>query len=67
VGNNRGSQTGGQEGQLKDYSHNKLLKETSNGQSNWSRKSFEFTRKKERRLLYAPILNLQWGMMSSSM
>jgi hypothetical protein len=30
------------------------------------RKSFKFT-KKERRLLYAPIMNLQWGMMSLSM
>jgi hypothetical protein len=32
VGNNQGSQTGGQKGQIKDYSHDNLLKETSNGQ-----------------------------------
>jgi hypothetical protein len=32
VGNNRGSQTGGQKGKIKDYSHDNLLKETSNGQ-----------------------------------
>ncbi len=31
------------------------------GKSNWSKESFTFTRKKERRLLYAPILNLQGG------
>jgi hypothetical protein len=28
VGNNRGSQTGGPEGQIKNYSHDNLLKET---------------------------------------
>ncbi len=55
-------------GQIKDYSHDNLLKETSNGQSNWSReKASSLPEKKDRRLLYAPILNLQWGMMSSSM
>ncbi len=58
----------GPEGQIKDYSHDNLLKETSNGQSKQSKKSFKFMeKKKERRLLYAPILNLQWGKMSSSM
>jgi hypothetical protein len=45
VGNNQGSQTGGPEGQIKDYSHNNLLKETSNGQSKQSKKSFKFTKK----------------------
>ncbi len=37
------------------------LKKQVMGKSSWSGKSFEFTRKRERRLLYAPILNLQWG------
>jgi hypothetical protein len=32
VGNNQGSQTGGQKGQIKDHSHDNLLKETINGQ-----------------------------------
>jgi hypothetical protein len=57
VGNNRGSQTGGPEGRIKNYSHDNLLKETSNGQkANGQRKALHL-REKERRLLYAPILN----------
>jgi hypothetical protein len=45
VGNNRGSQTGGPEGQIKDYSHDNLLKETSNWQSKQSKESLKFTKK----------------------
>jgi hypothetical protein len=53
---------GGPEGQIKGYSHDNLLKETSNGQkATGKRKSFTFMRKKERCLLYAQILNLQGG------
>jgi hypothetical protein len=43
VGNNRGSQTGGPEGQLKNYSHDILLKETKQ----WAKgkESLKFTKK----------------------
>jgi hypothetical protein len=48
VGNNRGSQTGGPEGQLKDYSHDNLLKETSNGQKgNFQRKALRLREKRK--------------------
>ncbi len=58
---------GGPGGQIKDHSHDSLLKETSNGQKQLVKEKALSLLKKERRLLYAPILNLQWGMMSSSM
>ncbi len=52
---------GGPEGQIKDYSHDNLLKETSNGQKQLVKGKALRLRKKERCLLYAPILNLQGG------
>ncbi len=58
---------GGPEGQIKDYSHDNLFKETSKGQKQSVKEKASRLQKKGRRLLYAPILNLQWGMMSSSM
>jgi hypothetical protein len=64
VGNNRGSQTGGPEGQIKNYSHANLLKEAelkvaltgSTGGHKAARQRKQRLRKKERRLLYAPTL-----------
>jgi hypothetical protein len=35
----------GPEGQIKNYSQDNLFKETSNGQSKQSKKSFKFTKK----------------------
>ncbi len=57
VGNNRGSQTGRPEGRIKDHSHDNLLKETSNGQKANVQGKACIYEKKERRLLFAPILN----------
>jgi hypothetical protein len=63
VGNNRGSQTGRPEGQIKDYSHNNLQKSTELKVALIG-STVRQKAKKERRLLYAPILKLQRGMMS---
>jgi hypothetical protein len=57
VGNNRGSQTGRPEGRIKNYSHDNLLKETSNGKKANVQWKACIYKKKVRRLLYAPILN----------
>ncbi len=71
MGNNRGSQTRGQRAKIKNYSHDNLLKETefkaaltgSTGRAKGSPPKKAQRLKKERRLLYAPILKLQKGVM----
>jgi hypothetical protein len=70
VGNNRGSQTWGQRAKIKDFTHNNILKETElkaelealEGQKAACQRKHN-DGKKERRLLYAPILKLQKGVM----
>jgi hypothetical protein len=76
VGNNRGSKTGTQRAKIKNYSHENLLKETElkaaltgsiGGAKGSPPKKAQRLKKKERRLLYAPILKLQKGKMSKLM
>ncbi len=75
MGNNRGSQTGGQRAKIKNYSNDNLLKEielkavltgsTRRAKGSPPKKAQRL--KKERRLLYAPILKLQKGEVSKLM
>jgi hypothetical protein len=66
---------GGQRAKIKNYSHNNLLKETelkasltgSTRRAKGSPPENAQRLKKERRLLYAPILKLQKGKMSKLM
>jgi hypothetical protein len=75
VGNNWGSQTGGPEGKIKNYSHDNLLKETelkaaltgSTRREKGSPPKKAQRLKKKRHLLYAPNLKLQKGKMSKLM
>ena len=66
MGNSRGSQTGRPEGQIKDYSHNNLQKNTEL-KAALTGSTVRQKAKEERRLLYAPILKLQKGMVSGLM
>jgi hypothetical protein len=66
VGNNRGSQTGRPEDQIKDYSHNNLQKNTEL-KAALTGSTVGQKAKKARCLLYAPILKLQKGMVSGLM
>ncbi len=59
MGNNRGSQTGGQGAKIKNYSHNNLLTETELKPA----VTGSTLGQKERRLLYAQIFKLQKGVM----
>jgi hypothetical protein len=63
VGNNQGSQTGRPESIIKDYSHNNLQKNTEL-KAALTGSTVRQKAKEERRLLYAPILKLQKGMVS---
>jgi hypothetical protein len=67
---------GGQWAEIKNYSHDNLLKETElKSSSDWKHsrakgsppKKVQGLRKKERHLLYVPILKLQKGVMSGVM
>ncbi len=75
MGNNWGSQMVGQRAKIKKHSHNNLLKETqlkaaltgsTVGQKAARQRKHNYW-KKERCLLYAPILKLQKGVMSGVM
>ncbi len=61
MGNNRGSQAGGQEGKIKDYSHDDLLKETSNGQKQLVRKKLQVYEEKGKTLTLCSNLELAVG------
>ncbi len=75
MGNNQGSQTGGQRAKINNYSYDNLLKETelkaaltgSTGRAKGIPPKKARRLKKERRLLYAPILKLKKGVMSGVM
>jgi hypothetical protein len=75
VGNNQGSQTGGQRAKIKNYSHDNLLRETElkAALTGSTRRAIGTSPKKAqrlkkgRRLLYAPNLKLQRGKMSRLM
>ncbi len=75
MGNNRGSQIGGQRAKIKNYSHDNLLKETelkaaltgSTRGAKGSPPKKAQRLKKERCLIYATILKLQKGVMSGVM
>ncbi len=61
MGNNRGSQTGRPEAEIKDYSHNNLQKNTEL-KAALTGSTVRQKAKGKRRLLCAPILKLQKGM-----